>query len=146
MHVLKHNLARYLIVALIGVWSHAAYQDCLAFMAPDADVSTSSDVAALPCHTQDADARGDRHDVPLELAYDHECLGVCDCGLQAIPIASQTLYVASEYKPSVDDHGLAAIAAQRFVSHRITYRSPVRHEQPAAACLHPLQRTCVQLK
>lgn len=144
MQVLKHNLARYLIVALIGVWSHAAYQDCLAFMAPDADVSTSSHAAAPPCHSLDSNS--EQRDAPLEQAYDHDCLGVCDCGLQAIPIASQTLHVSSEYKPSVDDHGLAAIADQRSAYHRITYRSPVRHEQPAAACLHPLQRTCVQLK
>lgn len=140
MQILRHNLARFLIVALVGVWSHAAYQDCLAFMAPEA---TAGETASPPCHVRDSDSIKYH---PVEQTVDHDCLGVCDCGLQAVPVSSQTLHLASEYKLSPDDNPVIAILDQKFTFHRTTFHFDYRHERPADSCLHPHQKYCIQLK
>lgn len=136
-------MARFLIVALVGVWSHAAYQDCLAFMVADSPTTLAGESASPPCHSQEP---GTDRQAPAEQNIGHDCLGVCDCGLQAVPVTSPTLHVASEFKPSVDDHSVAIISDTKRALQRTAFQSSHRHEQPAAACLHPLQKNCVQLK
>jgi hypothetical protein len=140
MQILRQNLARFLIVTLVGVWSHAAYQDCLAFMVTD---TAAAEAALPPCHTSDT---GSAPSESGEQAAEHDCLGACDCGLQAVPVPAKTLPLASEYKPVPDDNPVIAMLERRISVHHAASRYQFRHEQPAAACLHPHQKYCVQLK